>query len=419
MPTLLACCGALPSHVEHIVPTFREALRRGWNLWFAVEGPDVGPYLLSQGFRPERILQTGGMWEGHVLKMPHADWLFGKTKPDVVITTPSGHGYPGGAWLEEAYKRGLPAMEFLNDCYPLVWWYGLKQRPLFGKYLEALRGAGYGLEMHKCLSGTQAQQWVGLPIGDRLFEHESPSMVRYKLGLEPDQEYILVAPPWTKDEQRAAELSADLKQWSRKAQEHGKVLVVSLHPNARYATPLNAAVKIPADVVCTSCWPGEIWGRPIRACPTMPLVQHAAFVIHTYCTGHTHLCIAAKAAMWKQYEMHAHSKKWTEETLAQAVGEGPRLPVNDVAWECFSDQDLQVRFRARQATEEDWRKIRPHFNLPCYYRGEDDLEALFASGVQGYKGGEEAWKSLSEEYRLKVDGKVAGRIVDLLEAEIG
>jgi len=332
-----------------------------------------------------------------------------------------------------------------------------------------LQEVGYGLEMHKCLCGTEAQQWVGLPIGDRLFEHVSPSShsqqsdlpvqstacvtlptagaspmelghtpqaagggrvtiapdsraivsrkdTCVKLGLEPDQEYVLVSPPWTKDEQRAAELSANLKQWSKMAQEHGKVLVMSLHPNARYATPMNAAVKIPPEVVCASCWPGEIWGRPIRACPTMPLIRHAAFVIHTYRTGHVHLCIAAKATMWSQHMMmHAHSRKWTEEDLAQVIGNGPRPPTSDESWTWFWNQEALVRFRARQQTEEDLRQIRPYFNLPCYYRGQADLAALFAGELRGYKGGEEAWESMSEEYRLKVDGKVAERIVDLIE----
>ena len=414
MTTLLVCCGALPAHVEHLVPTFREAMQRGWELWFAVEGYDVGPYLVGQGFKSERIIKTGGAWAGKVLRMPQADWLFGNVKPDAVLTTPSGHGYPGGAWLEEAWERGLPAMEGLNDCYPLMRWYGKKQRKLLSKYLKALKSVGYGLEMHKCLIGTDAQRWVGLPIGDRLFEGVTADDVRRKLGLESGQEYVLVAPPWTKSEERAAELSADLWRWVKMAQEHDKALVMSLHPNARYAIALNAAVEIPKSMVVTSCWPGEIWGRPIMACPTMPLIQHAAFVIHTYRTGHVHLCIAAKAATWMQHEMHPHSRKWTEETLRQVVG-NERPPVGDIGWKWFFDQDAMARFRALEQTEGDLAKFRPHFNLPCYYRGEDELEALFAGELRGYRGGENAWESLSGEYRLKVDGEAAGRIVDLLE----
>lgn len=378
-----------------MIPTLREAKRRGWTIHGAFSDAVVKIVMMNTGLFSS-FVQYSGFWKGRQLLIPLADHILNTYHPDAVVIDISSTGSSGACWIEECYKRKITAIEF-HSLNSHVWYYGKKSRKATAKYIAAVKDRGYAGISHHHMLGTPAMQFVGLMVGDQLLQDFQPGDTREALGLDRDQRFATLCGVWNKD--FYGELcTKDLAEWSVLARRYDVRLAFSIHPNMRRSQGL-PRVEFPPDVILTSNTPSVLWGRPVRVVPTVDLVRASEFLIFQFANVLRQLGMVARIPQWTRRQCGAQSGnpsrvvRETEEDEPRfpSIGgwKGPSVPVVDMGVDMM------------------WWKE------PCW-RTQEHLNQLFA-GTLGCKPSEEEAKAAREGWPAYIDGFAAARIVNLLE----
>lgn len=394
---ILVICDYMPHILEFMEPAINEARRRGYDVVGAYFGAPARDGMAALGIIDLHL--QGGAWDEsgdmRTLRVPQAVPLLEKLKPSAVFIDIIGVGHAGGPWLEECYKRKITAIEF-GGCRSRVYLYNKGTREVTGRYIEQLKAVGYGQHSDGLLAGTDAWQWAGLNVGDRLRQKVGKGAVRKQLGLKPGQKYVALMGNWGAAWGYANMAAADLIEWDEMARAHGLRLVYSPHPIHYYAKfPEH---KIPEMTVLAANFPGGVmWGRKAQVVRTFDLVRAAEFLIYQYVNGTQSLAVAARIPMWLRRRSTGRadpaqfSRLPMEEGGIDHVQGAPRWPHINRLVELYN----------------------PNVRVESCYRTAWELGKLFR-GELGYPGSVKDWARWDREFRLRLDGKTAERIVDLL-----
>jgi len=298
--------------------------------------------------------------------------------------------------LEECRKRRITALEF-GGCRSRVYLHNEETGPVTDKYIAQLKAVGYGQHSDGLLANTEAWQWAGLNVGDRLRQKFNKNVARKQLGLKPGQKYVAFMGNWGSGWGYANMTTADLLEWDETAREHGMRLVYSPHPIFYYAEfPEH---KIPKTTVLAANFPGgEMWGRKARNIRIFDLVRGAEFLIYQYISGTQTLAIAARVPMWVR---------------RQSTGRADPAQFSRLPMEEGGEDPIQVAPRWPHV-EKLVALYNRNVRMESCYRTAPELWKLFR-GELGFPGSVKDWARWDKEWRLRLDGKTAGRIIDLIE----
>lgn len=395
--TVLIICDHMPHILEYMEPAINEARRRGYEVAGACFGVPSKDALARLGITD--VSPFRGVWDQKVtppvLSVPQADAILQEVKPRAVFIDITGVGHAGGPWLERANTHGITAIEF-GGGRSRVYRFGKKAQDVTDQYIDQLRKVGYGQHSDGLLAGTGVWQWVGLNVGDRLREPLDKMQVRRALGLPPKEKYVAFMGNWGVGPGYANMASADLSEWDERAREHGLALVYSPHPTCYYAKL--AVQHVPKTTTLTANFPGAVLGgRKAKVARTFDLIRLAEFVIFQY-TGNTQaLALAARVPMWlrRRSSGRMDPAKFSREPWDRAekdkVQTFPKWPYAD---RLYAQLDRAMRDASA-------------------YRTASELELLF-DGKLRFPGSERQRAKWDEEWRLRLDGKTAKRIIDLI-----
>jgi len=396
---LLVTCDYMPHILEYMEPAINEARRRGYDIIGAYFGTPARDKMAAMGIN--KLYPFGGRWDKEenppVLQVPQAFPLLDKLKLTAVFVDMTGAGHAGGAWVEYAYQRGITSLEF-GGCRSRVYRFGKKAQNITDQYVAQLRKVGYGQHSDGLLVGTRAWRWVGLNVGDRLRKPLNKAEFKRSLGLNPKQKYVLLMGNWGVGEGYGRMTSIDLAEWDEMARANGMTLVYSPHPTFYY-TKLPSHF-IPKSVIVTSTFPARLWERKPKTVNTFDLVRASEFVIYQYRNNTMALCVAARKPMWL--------RRW-------AIGRGDPAQFSREPWDGEGKDVVRLGPGWPYAD-----RIKKLFNyklrMGACYRTAQELEQLF-QGKLRFPGSEKERAGWDREWRLRLDGKTAERIVDLIDVK--
>jgi len=399
--TLMVCCGGLPHSIEYMEPTIAEAKTRGYRIVGAYADKEVRKAMDLTGLF-DSYEEYSGFWEeGYmVLRIPRADEIFKKVKPDTMLVDLCGAGGSGGVWLEEAHKRNITVVE-LNGCNCDVLVFNSKVRDLTAQFLESLRKYGYGLEHVEIMADTEGQQWVGLVNGDQLTRDFDSASVKAKLGLKGDQRLVTLLGTWSQSGYQEM-CTEDLVEWAKLAKANNAILAFSPHPTMRYAPGL-PKVDIPSDVIISSNFPGKFWSYSFILLKTADLIRASDFVIFQHMNGLVRLTLAAKIPTWIRRLDIARG------------GDRSRIPIKEDRDELLERSNIEDSIgKAFIPSEKFFKQFDASFVGSFCYRTAEQLDALFSGEIKmGRK--LEGWDKLDAHLKFRLDGQTAKRIMNLLE----
>lgn len=363
--------------VEFMLPTIEAARVRGWKIYGAYSRWATRMAMAHTGLFDEYVdFFASWDWAYKVLTVPLADEIFESVKPNALLIDLCGSGASGGAWLEEAFRRKMPAVE-IRGPQQRVWWYGQKSREGTLRFLEKLRQFGYGRIPHPCIEDTNVVQRVGSHCCEYVVAHSEPATTKRRLGAPPDKRIIVLWSNWSKGGY-AKITNEDLEEWSAKAQENDAVLVFSIHPVLVYSQWELEEITFPEDVILTANFPCSLWGHEVKWIPTLDVLYACDFGIFQFGNALIAVHHALGRPAWLRCTGTARGNPKTREALP--IEE----PINEL-----NDASLS-------------------------WRASDSLDKLF-KGELGQKGTFEQCVNWCEQSHFRVGGGAADRIVDLLE----
>lgn len=381
-------------------PAIDEARRRGYEVWGTYFGKPAKNTMRALGIT--KLKPYNAVWgkDGDLptLSVPQAGEILEWAKPDAVFVDLVGVGHAGGPWLVECRERGVTALEF-GGCRARVNFYDKTTGAVTDKYIEQLRKVGFGQHSDGLLAQTDAWQWVGCLVGDRLKEKLDKGAVREALGLQRGQRYVAAMGNWGSDWGYANMASADLAEWDAMARQNGMRMVYSPHPVFWY-TELPPH-DVPSTAVLTANFLGaQYQGRQAKIVRTFDLVRAAEFLIFPYFSAAQLLAVAARVPMWLRRQSTGRADPAQFSRIPMV--EGGKDPVQVAARWPYIRRYMQM--------------IDRRVRIESCYRTAPELEKLF-KGELGFPGSAEDWIKWDEEWRTRPDGKTAERIMDLIEDE--
>ena len=396
---ILVICDYLPHILEFMGPAIAEARRRGYEVIGAYFGAPARDMMAAMGINDLHI--QGGAWDKSgdipILQVPQAAPLLEKLKPTAVFIDIIGVGHAGGRWLEECHKRNITAIEF-GGCRSRIHYFGKGAETATARYIAQLQKVGYGQHSEGLLAGTKAWQWVGLLTGDRLLQKFDKNRVRRQLGFRAYQKkYVVYVGNWGTGQGYAKLAAADLVEWDEMAQANELTLVYSPHPIFYYSEfPRH---EIPPTTVLTANFPGaQLWGRQAKHSPVSNLIRGAEFLICPYISAVIAIAVAARIPHWLRRRSTGRADP--AQFSRQAMQKGGRDPVQGLPGWPYID-------RLRTLYDHEVR-------VESSYRTTAELEKLF-EGELPFPGTAEDHARWDEEWKLRLDGKTARRIIDLVE----
>lgn len=388
---LLVTCGGMPHIIEFMIPTIKEAVWRGWKIYGAYADQGVRTTMEATRLFFE-FGRYAGKWDEayKVITIPQADPIFEWANPDAVLIDFTGQGTAGGAWVDEIYKRKITAVE-LRGPNKYVLYYGPTTRDLTAKFLERLHELGYGGQPVECLTGTDAQQFVGFIVGDQLLKPFDPRGTKKKLGLGPNQRIITLVGNWSKGGYQEI-CEEDFVEWNAMAKANDAVLVFSPHPVMRMV-PWMQEISIPEDVPIASNYLGKFGERSVKFVPITSLVRASSFLVFQYDSAIVDIGLAARVPMWLRRGGTGRNSNRSRTPLAKE--------------EDSFTETISRKFWDFHTPENTIRRA-------MCWRTAEHLEQLF-EGRLGCKAPEDMWRQWCEDRHLRLDGHTTKRIVDLLE----
>jgi len=396
---ILVTCDYLPHILEYMQPAVEEARRRGYEIRGAYFGNPARDVMRTMGITDVTLYRAN--WDQvvkpPVLRIPRvqAEKILDTDRPHAVFIDMTGVGHAGGPWLEECRKRGITAIEF-GGCRTWVYLFSKWSGAVTDRYIKQLQKEGYGKHSDGLLAQTRAWQWVGLLTGDRLQKPLNEAAFKKSLGLKPNQKYVLFMGNWGVGAGYSNVTTADLAEWDLMARDSGKVLVYSPHPTLFYIDV--PPQIIPKSTILTSSFPAPLWGHKTTVVNTLDLVRASEFVIYQYHNATLALCVAARKPTWLR---------------RRATGRGDPAKFSRVPWDGVS-QDIIHRFVGWPYMERLVKMVSAEVRIEHCYRTAKELELLFA-GKLDFVCSEKQKARWEREWRMKLDGNAARRVMDLID----